>query len=260
MKQLSEKSLSNVALFYLRRYSASRKGLERVLEQKVKRHLREKGGELGPAKILIAQVVARMVQDGSVDDTRMAESKTASLHRQGKSSRVIELKLREKGIEPGLAKNLALTTPEQELEAACTLVKKKRLGVDPERRQKDFAVLMRAGFNSEVAKRALLATADVSAGEKCPVIQLPIGKREFAALSGEECRVLQLALPAKTSAFVTPERDLEAARTLVKKKRLGAEPERKQKDLGVLLRAGFKYDVARRALSGPIPPPGSPEV
>ena len=148
MKQLSEKSLSNVALFYLRRYSASRKGLERVLEQKVKRHLREKGGEPGPAKSLIAQVVARMVQDGFVDDTRMAESKTASLHRQGKSSRVIELKLREKGIEPGLARTFAISTPERELEAACTLVKKKRLGVDPARRQKDLAVLIARFFAS----------------------------------------------------------------------------------------------------------------
>lgn len=158
MRKLSEQSLSNVALFYLRRYSASRKGLSRVLERKVKRHLREKGGEPETAKVLIEQVVARMVSAGYLDDAKLAESKTASLHRQGKSSRVIRLKLREKGIEPELAAKSALTTPERELEAARTLVRKKKLGVDPERRQKDYAVLMRAGFNWEVAKQALQLT------------------------------------------------------------------------------------------------------
>ena len=66
-------------------------------------------------------------------------------------------RLREKGIEPELAAKSAAMTAEQELEAAQTLVRKKRLGVDPERRQKDFAVLMRAGFRIDVAKRALQA-------------------------------------------------------------------------------------------------------
>lgn len=158
MRKLSEQSLGNVALFYLRRYSASRKGLTRVLERKVKRHVREKGGELEGTQALIEKVVARMVSAGYVDDARLAESKSASLHRQGKSSRVIRLKLREKGIEPELAAKSALTTPERELEAARTLVRKKKLGVDPERRQKDYAVLMRAGFAWDVAKRALQAT------------------------------------------------------------------------------------------------------
>lgn len=193
MKQLSEKSLSNVALFYLRRFSATRKGLERTLELKVKRFIREKGGELEPARILIAKVVERMVQDGYVDDARMAESKTASLHRQGKSSRVIELKLREKGIDPELARTSAVSTPEQELEAAGMLVKKKRLGRDPERKQKDLAVLMRAGFNYDLAKRALSAEAGVSAAESCEVIQLaPRTRGEGAAAEGEECPVIPL--------------------------------------------------------------------
>lgn len=158
MRKLSEQSLGNAALHYLRRYSASRKGLARVLERKAKRHVKEKGGELEAVRPMIAAVVERMVRAGYVDDARLAESKSASLHRQGKSSRVIKLKLREKGIEPELAAKAAQTTPEQELEAAQTLVRKKRLGRDPERRQKDLAVLMRAGFNYDVAKRALQAT------------------------------------------------------------------------------------------------------
>lgn len=155
MKNLEEKSLMNVALHYLRGSSASRKGLVQLLERKAQRHVRESGGDLEGVRAIIDQVVARMDQDGYINDARMAESKTASLHRQGKSSRAIQMKLREKGIEPALAAQSAISTPERELEAAQMLVNRKRLGADPERTQKDFAVLMRAGFSFEVAKRAL---------------------------------------------------------------------------------------------------------
>ncbi len=229
MRKLSEQSLSNVALFYLRRYSATRKGLVQFLERKVKRQLREKGGELGEAKVLIDAVVTRMVRDGYVDDARMATAKAASLHRQGKSSRVIQLKLREKGIEPELAAKSAVSTPEQELEAACTLVKKKRLGADPERKRKDFAVLMRAGFSHELAKRALQSAAEVVAEGAFPEPTTNV-------------------IPFPIRAQNTPD-PLEAATALVKKKRLGIDPARKQKDLAVLMRAGFRYDVAKRALA-----------
>ncbi|MFZ5440145.1 MAG: regulatory protein RecX [Myxococcota bacterium] len=157
MRRISEQSLSNAALHYLRRYSASRKGLASVLERKVKRHVREKGGDLEAARPLIAQVVERMVRAGYVDDARLAESKSASLHRQGKSVRVIRLKLKQKGLEPEVIAQSTVTTPERELEAASTLVRKKRLGKDPERRQRDLGVLLRAGFGYDVAKRALQA-------------------------------------------------------------------------------------------------------
>ena len=226
--------MTNVALLYLRKHSASQHGLVRVLENKVRRHLREFGGELEPAKALIAQVVERMVKTGYVNDARMAESKTASLHRQGKSSRVIELKLREKGIDPALAKKSAISTPEQEFEAACRLVKKKRLGVDPARNRRDFAVLMRAGFGSDVARQALRAVADEAASEAASrgVIQLPPSAHQ---LEQEEAV------------------KFEAAVALVQRKKLGLDPQRKQRDLGVLVRAGHSFEVAKRALQATVP-------
>lgn len=159
MRRLSEQSLGNAALHYLRRYSASRKGLRQVLERKVKRHVREKGGDAAGAAPMIDAVVARMVNAGYVDDARLAEAKAGSLHRQGKSARVVRLKLRQKGIEADVIAKVTGSTPEKELEAALTLVKKKKLGRDPERRQKDLAVLLRGGFNYDVAKRALAARA-----------------------------------------------------------------------------------------------------
>lgn len=57
------------------------------------------------------------------------------------------------------------------------------------------------------------------------------------------------------------ETELSSACRLVQRKRLGwcrpeaARKERAQKDLGTLARAGFSFDVARRALAGPLEPP-----
>ncbi len=254
MKHLSEKSLTNVALFYLRKHSASRKGLVQMLERKVKLALRAKGGDPVAVKAIVDGVVAHMEKNGYIDDARFAESKTASLHRQGKSSRVIQMKLREKGIEPALAAKSAISTPEQEFEAACMLIKRKRLGRDPERKQKDFAVLMRAGFGSDLARRALAASAEeevVEAVEAGRVVQLTprsgLGQR-----SGEAGQVIAFpgafvpdVVVAKKAA---PVRGLEEARALVKKKRLGVDPARRQKDLAVLMRAGFRFDVAKESL------------
>ncbi len=183
MKKLSEESLGNVALHFLRKHSASRKGLVQLLERKV----RLQGDvPLSEARGLIDQVVARMEQDGYLDDARMAESKTASLQRQGKSSRVIELKLREKGIDPALAKRSALTTPEVEFESACRLVKKKRL-----------AVLMRAGFTADMARRALQAATEPEPepADVAEVVRLP---RQTAPIEvharDEVCQVIELPL------------------------------------------------------------------
>ena len=256
MKSISEKSLSNAALFYLRKHSATRKGLEQVLEGKVRRLLREKGGELDAARALIAQVVERMVKTGYVDDARMAESKTASLHRQGKSSRAIQLKLREKGVSAELAKQFSASTPERELEAACMLVKKKRLGVDPSRKQRDLAVLLRAGFGGDVARRALVEGVEVVPAEVCaPVIQLQVS-RQSGAPPGEAGQLLQLPLKARPFEPPPPpqEDDFEAACALARKKRLGADPERKQRDLAVLRRAGFSYELGRKALEAQLTP------
>jgi regulatory protein len=265
VRKISEKSLSNVALSYLKKHSASQKGLTQVLERRVKMKLRGKddAAELAEAMTLVGKVVARMAGTGYVDDARMAESKSASLQRQGKSSRVIQRKLQEKGISKELAAKLAQTTPEQEFESACTLVKKKKLGLDPERKQKDFAVLMRAGFSSDLARKAL-ATAEplvvveeevVDAAPVVPLLGRSTGRGEVSGGGQVLAFPGRSVLPTR-AAFAKPGSevlsDAERARALVAKKRLGVDPARKQKDLAVLMRAGFRYDVAKAAMAPPV--------
>jgi regulatory protein len=151
MRRISEESLANVALHYLQRYSSSTKRLREVLTRRVKNHLRLKGGEPVDAGPMIDKIVERMVKAGYVDDARLAESKAASLHRAGKSARMIKLKLRQHGLDGSKVQS----DTEHELEAALTLGKKKKIGRDPERKQKDLAVLMRGGFSYSIAKTVL---------------------------------------------------------------------------------------------------------
>ena len=157
MRSISERSLVNAALFYLRRYSASRRRLAEVLERKARRVLKEKGGEIAEARALIAQVVARMETAGYVDDARLAEAKRISLLRRGRGGRAIRAALQKQGLAPEVVAGAARVTPEEELDAARALVLRRKLGRAAERRQKDLAVLLRAGFGYDVAKRALAA-------------------------------------------------------------------------------------------------------
>lgn len=162
VRRLNEQSLGNVALHYLRRYSATRRGLTQVLTRRVRNHARKKKVEI-PADMptMISNVVERMVKAGYVDDQKLAENKSASLQRQGKSTRVIRLKLRMKGVPAELIAGATQISAEQEFEAATLLARKKKLGADPERRQKDLSVLLRAGFSYDVAKRSLAAQRTV---------------------------------------------------------------------------------------------------
>ena len=70
-------------------------------------------------------------------------------------------------------------------------------------------------------------------------------------------KLRQKGLPAelvKSASQTTPERELEAAHTLAKKKKLGqyGDPgtrlEKRKKHIAAMLRAGFSYDVVKRAL------------
>lgn len=159
MRHLTEKSLTNAALFYLRRHAASRAQLLRVLERKARRAAKEQGVEV-PRKAIDA-VVSRMVTAGYVDDERLAVARTSSLRRSGRSTRLIRLKLRQKGIAPEIVEAATRCDPADEEAAAHVLARRKRLGQygppasRPERRLRDLAALARAGFSFALAKRVV---------------------------------------------------------------------------------------------------------
>jgi regulatory protein len=159
-RKVTEQRLMNVALFHLRRFSASVAGLTRVLKRRVQRWVRDGAEVDGDAEKLVSIVVTRLRLSGYLDDERLATSKVASLRRGGASSRSIAMKLRRAGLATDLVKQATATQPTTDADAVWTWARRKKLGVfrqrqREERRQKDLAALVRAGFSFRDAKQVV---------------------------------------------------------------------------------------------------------
>jgi regulatory protein len=175
--------LQNAALFYLRRHSASVQQMKRVLARKAQRVNREKArvkkvdpeaSEPKPrrrekpveppvdASALIDALVAKLVEQGYLNDARLADQKASSLRRGGRSARMIRSKLQAKGLGAEVAR---ISRPAADEDAVWVHARKKRLGpfstkpeLRKERRLKDLASLARAGFSFALAKKVVDAT------------------------------------------------------------------------------------------------------
>ena len=169
-KPLTQKRLTNLALYYLGRYESSSGNLRRFLSRRVVRD-RMKGAEI-PAdiEVWIESVVFKMCQDGYIDDGRFAASTAERARRAGKSERYIREKLKQAGISPEIQESVLAPSGEEnagaELEAARRFVRKKKIGPfrpEEERRvsrRKYLAAMARAGFSYETAVRALEETEE----------------------------------------------------------------------------------------------------
>ena len=166
-------SLTHVALHYLGRYAASEASLRRVLMNRLRRatmqHLEFTPEDERYQNLLsaIETIIASHQKTGAINDASFAETKINSLRRQGRSKRVIQMKLGAKGIKPeiitaALAQQTEEETPDEaERKAALTLARRRKLGPfrrtprDEAQRRKDFAILARAGFSSAIARDVL---------------------------------------------------------------------------------------------------------
>lgn len=147
--------LERAALYYLERFAASSASLEQVLRRKIMRRCKARGESPEPYYENIAPLIARYIESGLLDDERYAQAKVASMRRKGTSARMINAKLAAKGVAREVAAAQLEADETSELEAAQNLVRRKRLGQVPERRDKDLATLARAGFSYAVAKQVL---------------------------------------------------------------------------------------------------------
>ncbi len=154
--------LERAALAYLGKYASSAENLRRVLKRKAEKRCRMQETEPSDFTEMIDQVVVKALRIGLINDQVYADAKTASLRRRGASSRFIQAKLAEKGLDrEKIAQALATTEePEAEREAARRLCRRRKLGpfrqeARRERRDKDIAVLLRAGFAFTLAKSVI---------------------------------------------------------------------------------------------------------
>ena len=172
--------LANIALYYLSRFAASEASLRRVLDNRIRRAaMRDPVFAADHAKhaqlrLDIETIIEKHRKTGALNDKLYAESKATSLRRAGKSRRVIQQKLKIKGIDNQIVDQALASKDEDagmdsetaELKAAHILAKRKKLGPyrlgasDADRTRKEMAALARAGFSLAIVRKVLGATLE----------------------------------------------------------------------------------------------------
>ena len=161
-KKITPDYLHNAGLYYLQRFSASRQHFRTVLMRKVKKSCYEhKDQNYEDCAALVEETVQKFERAGLLNDELYTQGVVNSLRRQGKSKKVIVMKLQTRGISQDLAaEKLEAVDSEKngdaDLIAAIMVTRKKKAGAfgnrDPE---KTLAALARAGFSYDIAKKAL---------------------------------------------------------------------------------------------------------
>jgi len=157
--------LERVALRHVERWEATREGVRRVLERRIRRRCGRTGESPDEALGWIEDLLPRLEARGYVDDRRFAAQLLRRMRRQGRSRAQIRGRLRKKGVPSAIASEcLAEDRGEDELEAAWQAARKRRLGpycCDPERREAErerhLAILGRRGFSFEIARQVVEA-------------------------------------------------------------------------------------------------------
>tara|TARA_B100000953_G_scaffold49380_1_gene37922 strand:+ start:61 stop:540 length:480 start_codon:yes stop_codon:yes gene_type:complete len=151
--------LKKYAFSYLSKYNTSKKNLDRILRNKVRRmNLKKKDKFILYSSI--ASILSDLENNKLIDDKNFTQSKIHSLSLQGKSKISIISYFVQKGIEKNLIEesfeNLELKNPNWEKESAKIFARKKRLGIKYSANfEKDLAKMARAGFSYNLSKKIL---------------------------------------------------------------------------------------------------------
>ena len=154
--KLTPEALEEAALRYLNRFDCSVQKLRSYLASFV----RKRAGDAALAAH-VESLLERYRASGVLNDARFAENLAERLKGRGASRRMVEQKLRTRGITRDVAEQVARSSPGSDLEAARAFVRRRRLGSHrPEaeraaKRRRDLAALARQGFDHDTALRAL---------------------------------------------------------------------------------------------------------
>ncbi|MBL8699549.1 MAG: RecX family transcriptional regulator [Alphaproteobacteria bacterium] len=156
-------SLEKAALHYLERYAASRRQVARVLMRRVQRAVQGGAVERSEGEARVESVLDTLAGRGLLDDRLFAEGRARSLSHRGRSATAIRQTLRARGVGDddvaAALERLGEEVENPELSAALALARRRRLGPyraaaeRATRRDKDLAVLARAGFDRRLAQR-----------------------------------------------------------------------------------------------------------
>lgn len=164
-RPVSREWLFRAAAYYLGRYASTAENLRRVLERKVASRIRDwgddpKAPDPGEAALMVEATVAHFLELKLLDDRAFAEARLASLRRRGTSIRQVEAKLSQKGVDRELIAEVVGGDETDDRAAAMAFARRRRLGPHrlrdrTERRDRDIAAMMRAGFSLGDARAAI---------------------------------------------------------------------------------------------------------
>ena len=154
----NKEKLLKYAIYYLSKYSSSKKNLEYILKKKIRRISDEKKIRFQLYKE-IKIIIDKLEQLKLINDTIYAESKINALLNQVKSKNYIKQYLIRKGVSSEVADEQISLFYEKnqnlEKENALKFAKKRNLINNKKDYEKKLAKMARAGFSYEISKEIL---------------------------------------------------------------------------------------------------------
>ena len=154
----NKEKLLKYAIYYLSKYSSSKKNLEYILKKKIRRISDEKKIRFHLYKE-IKIIIDKLEQLKLINDTIYTESKINALLNQVKSKNYIKQYLIHKGVSNEVADEQISLFYEKnqnlEKENALKFAKKRNLINDKKDYEKKLAKMARAGFSYEISKEIL---------------------------------------------------------------------------------------------------------
>ncbi|MEP2736622.1 MAG: regulatory protein RecX [Erythrobacter sp.] len=170
--------MRDLALSYAARYATTAAKLENYLIRKIRERGLEETDEPVDIPAQIGTIVDRLVELKYVDDEAYAKARSGSLLRRGYGKRRVNEALRHAGVDEHTREEVAPNIAKAR-EAAIILARKRRFGpygqeqhqdddeerarLDPAKRQKQIAAMLRAGHGFDTARAIIDAgsTAEV---------------------------------------------------------------------------------------------------
>ena len=150
--------LLKYAIYYLSKYSSSKKNLEFILKKKIRRLSEEKKIRFQLYNE-IHFIIEKLEKLNLINDQFFVESKIQSLQHQVKSKNYIKQYLLQKGIDKQLIEDQISLFYENnknlEKENALKFAKKRNLLGSDQDYQKKLSKMARAGFSYDIAKEIL---------------------------------------------------------------------------------------------------------
>ena len=154
----NKEKLLKYAIYYLSKYSSSKKNLEYILKKKIRRLSEEKKIRFNLYQE-IRPIIKELENKKIIDDKKFAESKIQSLLNKGKSKNYIRQYLINKGIQLKLTDNTISSFYAEnkniETENALKFAIKKNLLTNDDNYEKKLLKMARAGFSYEISKKII---------------------------------------------------------------------------------------------------------